>query len=76
MRSSDNIAKSFYLQLDNGKIDTVFLDIVRLSEPLQREYNKYKQVKFNEQTISLDKIINQHYGYLKDDEKLLTTLHC
>ena len=54
LRSSDNIAKNFYLQLDSGKIDTIFLDVMRLAEPVDREYNKYNQVKFNGQVVSLD----------------------
>lgn len=54
LRSSDNIAKTFYLQLDGGNIDTIFLDVLKLREPVDREYNKYNQVKFNGQVVSLD----------------------
>jgi hypothetical protein len=54
LKSSDNIAKTFLLQVDNDKIDTIYLDIVRLSQPIDREYNKYDQVKFDSRLISLD----------------------
>lgn len=54
LRSSDNIAKTFFLQLDGGKIDTIYLDVVRLSQPVNGEYNEYKQVKFNGQIVALD----------------------
>lgn len=55
LKSSDNISKYFYLQIDRGKIDTIYLDVVRLSQPVEREYNEYKEVRFNGKTITLDK---------------------
>lgn len=55
LRSSDNIAKEFYFQINNGKVDTIFLDVKRLSEPIDREYNIYEKVKFNNEVILLDK---------------------
>lgn len=54
LRSSDNISKTFFLQVDNNKIDTIYLDVVRLLEPVDREYNKYNKVKFDGREISLD----------------------
>lgn len=55
LRSSDKITKEFYFQINNGKVDTIFLDVKRLSEPVEREYNIYKRVKFNNRIILLDK---------------------
>ena len=54
LKSSDNVAKTFFLQVDDDKIDTIYLDVVRFSQPVDREYNKYNQVKFDGQLISLD----------------------
>ena len=36
LRSSDNITKEFYFQINNGKVDTIFLDVKRLSQPIER----------------------------------------
>ena len=39
--------KTFYLQIDNKKIDTIWLDVKHFKKPIDREYNIYQQVKFN-----------------------------
>lgn len=67
LKSSDNISKYFYLQIDNTKIDTVYLDVVRLSQPVEREYNQYKEVRFNGKIITLDKNHQPGLFFLKRD---------
>ncbi|WP_157853868.1 hypothetical protein [Thermoflavifilum aggregans] len=54
LNSSENVSKTFYCQIDNGKIDTIFLDVKRLAEPVNREYNVYNRVEFNGKIVSLD----------------------
>lgn len=55
LRSSENIAKIFYLQVNDEKIDTLLLDVVRFSGPIEGEYNRYDAVKCNGQEIVLDR---------------------
>ncbi len=55
LRSSENISKTFYLQVNEEKIDTILLDVVKFSGPIEGEYNRYDAVKFNGQEIVLDR---------------------
>ena len=54
LKSSENVAKAFYIQIDDHKTDTILLDVVRLSQPVEREYNRYKQIKLNGKVGSLE----------------------
>lgn len=43
--------KQFYLQLDQERTSTVYLDVIKTADP---KGTKYKEVKFNGQLVELD----------------------
>lgn len=53
--SSGEKNKVFYVQVDGGKIDTIFLDVNRLQQPVDGDYHQYVKVNFNGKEVLFDK---------------------